>query len=426
MLKLTLSLLLVVLLAVVGIGGALDNFFNQYQTHPNNLSDELSAYHQIGKSLAATLNKQSDPQQFITSWQQEKKLTVTLVHLNDFFIPNSLQRAFYAGEPLDFETENNVSIHFIVPAHRQVLIFRIPPIVKGSHQDELQLLLTTVFYLAILVVVLIWLTPLIKQLRQLRHTTKAFGEGKLQQRINIRPASYIANIEKEFNRMADRIESLFSDNKLLSDAVAHDLRTPLARLRFGIEMLQDTENTETRKKYQQRLLRDIDKMERLVNILLNYARIEQSMLAAKRQNINLNTLISQCVGALTDTQKIIHWHAHSEVVINGDANYLSMLINNLLGNALQYAVNEITVKVEKSASTVHLLISDDGPGIAKEKRNELLKPFTRGEQTHENQGYGMGLAIVAKIAQLHDATFDISDSPTLGGAQCCVTFSLSS
>ena len=162
MLKLTLSLLLVVLLAVVGIGGALDNFFNQYQTHPNNLSDELSAYHQIGKSLAATLNKQSDPQQFITSWQQEKKLTVTLVHLNDFFIPNSLQRAFYAGEPLDFETENNVSIHFIVPAHRQVLIFRIPPIVKGSHQDELQLLLTTVFYLAILVVVLIWLTPLIK------------------------------------------------------------------------------------------------------------------------------------------------------------------------------------------------------------------------------------------------------------------------
>jgi len=422
--KLTLSLLLVILVSVLGIGGALDNFFNQYQTQPNKEFDELSAYRQLGKSLAATLDKQKNSQQFIANWQQESKLSVTLVHLDDFFLPDSLKHAFLGGEPLVFETDNNISIHFIVPSQNKVLIFNIPPVVRESHNSALQLILTGVFYLGILIVVLIWLYPLIKQLKQLRQSTKAFGEGKLQQRINVNSTSYIASIENEFNRMAEQIETLISDNKLLSDAVAHDLRTPLARLRFGIEMLQETEKPETREKYQRHLSRDISEMEKLVNVLLNYARIEQSMMAVKQQSINLNELISQCVGAVTDSNKIINWHAQGDAIVNGDGNYLSMLINNLLGNALQYANNEITVMVDKSDSKLQFIISDDGPGIAKEKRSELLKPFIRGEHSHENPGYGMGLAIVARIAKLHNAMLTITDSAELGGAEFCLTFNL--
>jgi len=424
--KLTFSLLLVVLVAVIGLSSALDNLFNQYQTQPSNESEELAAYHQLGKSLAATLDKHKNPQQFIASWQQESKLAVTLVQLNDFFLPESLKQAFANGQPIEFETEDSIAIHFIIPSQKQVLIFNIPLIIKESQNGTLQLMLTMAFYLGILLVVLIWLYPLIRQLKQLRQTTKAFGEGQLQQRINVKPASYIANIEQEFNHMAERIETLVSDNKLLSDAVAHDLRTPLARLRFGIEILQETEKPATRDKYQQRLSRDIDEMERLVNVLLNYARIEQSMLAVEQQSINLNELISQCVGSIADGNKQVNWHAHGTAIINGDANYLSMLINNLLGNAQQYAENEISLKVIKSSSTLKLIISDDGPGIAKEKRDELLKPFMRGEQAHEKPGYGMGLAIVSRIAKLHHATLDITDSTELGGAEFCLTFNCSS
>lgn len=420
--KLTLSLLLVILVAVIGIGGVLDNLFSQYQTQPINDSDELSSYRQLGKSLAATLDKQKEPQQFIDNWQQENKLSVTLVHLDDFFFPDALKQSFYGGEPLIFETDNNISIHFIVPSQKKVLIFIIPPVVKESQNSALQLLLTGVFYLGILMVVLIWLYPLIKQLRKLRQTAKAFGEGKLQQRINTSSASYIGDIEIEFNRMAQRIETLINDNKLLSDAVSHDLRTPLARLRFGIEALQEAENPKTKEKYQRHLCRDIDEMERLVNTLLNYARIEQSMLAVKQQNIDLNELISQCVGAVTDSNKIINWQPQGDVIVNGDANYLSMLINNLLGNSLQYSDNEITLKVVKNGSTLQFIISDDGPGIVKEKRSELLKPFIRGEHSHEKLGYGMGLAIVSRIAQLHGAILTISDSAELGGAKFCVIF----
>ena len=420
--KLTLSLLLVILVAVIGMGVVLDNLFSQYQSQAGNQSDELSPYRQLGESLALTLDKQHEPEQFIANWQQKDELTVTLVHLDDFFLPDSLKQSFYGGKPLVFETDNNISIHFIVPSQQKVLIFNIPPVVKESQNSALQLLLTGVFYLGILLVVLIWLYPLIKQLRKLRQTTKAFGEGHLQQRINVNSTSYIASIENEFNHMAERIETLVSDNKLLSDAVAHDLRTPLARLRFGIEILQETEKPETREKYQRHLCRDIDEMERLVNVLLSYARIEQAMMAVEQQSINLNELISQCVGAVIDGNKIINWHAQGDVMVNGDANYLSMLINNLLGNAQQYANNEITLRVENRDSKLQFIISDDGPGIAKEKRDELLKPFMRGEQFHEKPGYGMGLAIVSRIAQLHHATFTITDSAELGGAEFCLSF----
>lgn len=407
---------------MLGIGAALDNFFYQYQINPSHETDELSAYRKVGKSLAATLDRQENPQQFIDSWQKETDLSVTLIHLEDFFLPDPLKVTFHAGEPIEFETDENISIHFIVPSHKKVLIFSIPPIVKESNNSVLKLLLTSIFYLGILLVVLIWLYPLIRQLRQLRLTTKSFGEGQLHQRVNVNSTSYIASIESEFNRMAEQIETLISDNKLLSDAVAHDLRTPLARLRFGIEMLQETEKPEAREKYQHRLCRDIDEMERLINVLLNYARIEQSMMAVEQQSINLSELISQCVGVAKYGNKIINWHAQGDLMVIGDANYLSMLINNLIGNALQYAESEITITVAKSGTKLEFIISDDGPGIAKEKRSELFKPFIRGEHSHENPGYGMGLAIVARIAKLHNATLTIADSAELGGAEFSLTF----
>jgi len=420
--KLTFSLLLVILVAVVGIGGVLDNLFDQYQDKQINESDELSSYRQLGKSLASTLDKQQEPQLFIADWQQKNELEVELIQLENLFLPDSLRQSFLSGQPLVFETDDNISMHFMLLTQQKVLTFIVPPITDKNSNSSLQLLLTSIFYIGILVVVFIWLYPLIMQLRQLRKKTKAFGEGQLEQRIDTSPVSYIADIETEFNGMAERIETLISDNRLLSDAVSHDLRTPLARLRFGIEILQETEKPETRDKYQRRLSRDIDEMERLVNTLLTYARIEQSMITVEQQSVDLNALVSQCIELAANDDIVIKWQAEEIALIHGDANYLSMLINNLLSNAQQYASTEIKLSIEKNNAKLQFIISDDGPGIAKVKRNELLKPFTRGEHSQEKPGYGMGLAIVSRIAQLHNATLIITDSAELGGAEFCLTF----
>jgi two-component system OmpR family sensor kinase len=164
--KLTLSLVLVILIAVVGIGGVLDSLFSQYQAQPIEQYDELSSYRQLGMSLASTLDKHTQPQQFIENWHQKSELSVDLTQLDSFILPSSLKQSFDAGEPLILETDSGISLHFILPLQQKVLIFIIPPMIKKNNNSSLQLFLTGVFYISILVVVLIWLYPLIKQLRK--------------------------------------------------------------------------------------------------------------------------------------------------------------------------------------------------------------------------------------------------------------------
>ncbi|NQZ05763.1 MAG: two-component sensor histidine kinase [Algicola sp.] len=411
-------------IAIFGLGWTLDELFGQYQSPTQ--SDELAAYRQMGSSLAQTVDQQKTPQQFVADWPTQNRLTLNLMDLTAFPLPQSLQKDFQQGKPLELESDDKLSIHFILPTHQQVLTLSLPLSLVKQDDTSAQLAFTTVFYAGILLVVLSWLYPLLSRLKQLRTSAKAFGEGQLSQRISTKATSYIADIEAEFNRMAQRIETLISDNKLLGNAVSHDLRTPLARLRFGIEALQETQNPKTREKYQNHISRDIDEMENLVNVLLSYARLDQAMIEVDRQPIDLNSLVNDCVSCVDADDKTVRWKGTDDTALKamvlGDGNYLTMLVNNLLGNARQYATTAISVSVTKTLSGVILTIADDGPGIAQDKRDELLKPFTRGDNIAEKQGFGMGLAIVSRIALWHKAQLVISQSNTLGGAEFTLTF----
>jgi signal transduction histidine kinase len=287
---------------------------------------------------------------------------------------------------------------------------------------SLQMILTTAFYMGILLFVGIWLYPLIKRLRLLSKATKTFGAGDFAWRIPVSSTSYVADIENEFNRMAQKIETLIQDNKLLGNAVSHDLRTPLARLRFGIEALSETNKPEKQDKYIRHLSQDIAEMERLVEVLLNYARLEQSLIKVDKVPIDLNQLVDHCVYSIDcGASKQIKWQPNNKILLKGEQNFLAMLINNLLNNAQQYASNIVQVSTSQKAQYIILTIEDDGPGIAKDKRLELLQPFTRGHTDAKKSGFGMGLAIVNRIAAWHDASINISESE-LGGAKVSVIF----
>ncbi|SFC97899.1 ATP-binding protein [Pseudoalteromonas denitrificans] len=418
--KLTFSLILIVIFSIIGLGWVLDNLFSQYQSH--NKYDELKPYKELGTILAKTLNQQTNIEEFINDWQTQNVVEVTLLNLNAFPLPESLQKKFYQGEPLTLESENSIFIHFILPKKDKILIVTLPAQTKKHDNNLLKLAFTAIFYIAILLILFIWLYPLIKHLRQLRKTAKAFGEGKLEKRIPINSTSYITDIEVEFNKMAQRIETLVSDNKLLGNAVSHDLRTPLARLRFGIEALEETTNPQLRDKYQKHISKDIDEMEKLVAVLLNYARLEQAMVTIEKRDINLNNLISDCINTKISSDITIQWLKSEPAIIIGDINYLTMLFNNLLSNAQQYSNKTISVDIKQTKTEISVIVADDGPGIIKEKRHEILKPFTRGDNTLNKHGYGIGLAIVARIALWHDAILKIDDSKQLGGAEFSITF----
>jgi two-component system OmpR family sensor kinase len=430
--KLSLSLLFVVLAAAIGLGWTLDNLFAQLNLSvpKEAVTSEFSAYRQLGAALAGTLDKQQDATQFVEAWSSNDNLQLSLIALKELPLPEALQVDFLRGTPLELESEKRISIHFLLPHRKQILILSFPKPLETNNQG-LRLLFTSLFYIGVLSLVLVWLYPLIRHLQQLRRTAQAFGEGSLEQRVTIRRTSYIADIEIEFNRMAQRIQTLVDDNKLLGNAVSHDLRTPLARLRFGIEALQQTDNPANRDKYQKHISRDIDEMEKLVAVLLNYARMEQAMVKVEQYAVEVNSLVSQCVALhdITDKDldqlKHIAWSPVDKVYIKGDEHYLAMLVNNLLDNALQHAKKRVNIALETDNKHLSLIVSDDGQGIARDQRAALLKPFTRGKQRQLNQsGYGMGLAIVTRIAQWHNASLSIDDCAHLGGAKFTLVFDL--
>lgn len=423
--KLTLSLIIAILTAIIFLGWGLDTFFNEYQEQQG--TDEFSAYRHIITPLANTLDKINNVEQFVTTWQKQNKQPLTLTPLTEFPLPVSLRDSFYRGEPLVLESENVITVNQLLPSQQQVLTLSIQQKTKQEDSLALQVALTTVFYAGILLCVFVWLYPLIKRLRLLRTTAKSFGEGDFSERIHISTTSYIIDIEDEFNRMAEKIETLVEDNKLLSNAVSHDLRTPLARLRFGIEALSETNKPETKEKYIQHLSKDIQEMENLVAVLLNYARLEQKMIKVERLPLSLNALIEASLHNLTsgDQSEVsidITGLSTCQVIVNGDENYLSMLINNLLSNAQQYAMKQVRITTEQKPNSVMMCVSDDGPGIALEKHKTIFKPFIRGENNSEQKGYGMGLAIVARVAAWHEAEVTISQANELGGAKFTVTF----
>jgi len=227
--------------------------------------------------------------------------------------------------------------------------------------------------------------------------------------------------------MAQRIQSLVADNKILASAVSHDLRTPLARLRFGIDLLDDEQDEKVRAEYQKRLSNDLSAMESLVEVLLEYARLDQQLSDMQTSSIDLNSIVSDSVEAIKAYAPVeIDWHFQANTyVARAHERYVRMLTNNLLQNCANYGNGKIKVSLSKKRFSTTLTVEDNGPGIPAQNRDEMLKPFVRGQDHKDNKaskGFGMGLAIVSRIAQWHNAEFVISDSKELGGARFDIVF----
>lgn len=427
--KLTLSLLIVVLIATVGLGWLFDRLYEQYTE--NEQTQDVNAVkilEQFGSELAITLNNLADRQAFIEQWPTDSKYSLSIISVDDFPMPVALLDKLKLGEPLLLESSDNLSIHYYLPSSNELLVIKSSLINITKTEKPLDYLFTTLFYLALLMLFLLWVYPLIRRLIILRKAAKAFGEGELEQRVALSSISYIGDIELEFNNMAQRIENLVGDVKLLSTAVSHDLRTPLARIRFGIDTLQEEDDPALRRRFEEKISNNVDEMTSLVETLLRYARLDQTMLEINKEKINFPELVDKCIkNKLTDSVNIKFLKHNSAMEIYGDASYLSMLVNNLLQNAIQYSEQQVSVNLIEQHNGIQLIIADDGKGISEENRANVLKPFVRikASQQKDSQkiikGHGMGLAIVKRILDWHQGTIQVDNSPELSGAEFTIT-----
>jgi len=253
------------------------------------------------------------------------------------------------------------------------------------------------------------LGPLRRRLSRLQWATESLGAGNLG--IRVRPSGkgdLIESLGETFNSMADRVENLVDAQRQLLGSVAHELRTPLARLRVALELLRDSGEAGPRL---QRMESDLEELDSLVTELLGYNRLV-SMDAASTEEVPLGEVCREMASAEGWADSDVEIDVRGDVVCRADRRLLARAVANLVRNAVRHARSRVQVTASASGEDCRVTVEDDGPGLPDDPER-LLRPFAKGSGSG---GPGLGLAIVERIAALHGGGVELGESAGLGGA----------
>ena len=418
------SLLVTTFTVLIGLGWGLDWLYSHYIKTDKNT--DTSAYESIGRQLATSIDHLTNYEAYLKDWNSSDFSHVSLLKREDVSMPDALLNKLTSGEALVLQSSDNLAIYYYLPKLNLIMLFSPLELQSLNHGNPGSQVLTLIFYAGVLAFLLLWLYPLISRLAMMTRLTQQLGKGDLSVRMRPSALSYTQTIEKEFNRMAVSIDNLVADNKLLSSAVSHDLRTPLSRIRFGVDTLSETHDQSEKEQYIKHLNDDIDEMESLIEVLLGYSKMTHNNIVAEKSIIDFGQLVLGCVKQAYDADTRLEYIKPLVAInIKGVEKHLKMLVNNLIQNALRYGNNRVLITVASGECNDHsgltLAVEDDGPGIPEGERSQVLKPFVRNHHTKvTNQGHGMGLAIVDRVVQLHEGRINIEDSIDLGGAKVTV------
>jgi len=426
--RLGLSLILLVLASLIALGWLGDKIFGDSQTSEGS---SVQVAQEVGNLLAKELDENA--RGYLTrllksgGLTDDKGYSLKLLDVDELSLPDALKEQLQTDETLTLQTDSLVTIYHLVQGNSALLALAIPQ--QNLQLASVKLSLTLLFYASLVLLLMLWIYPLISRIKKLTQVANAVGQGDFSQQIDTSPSSSLHSIETEFNRMSQRIQSLLEDNQLLSGAVSHDLRTPLARLRFGVDALQEQEHSEVSRKYLRRMSQDLVSMERLVSVLLEFVKLDKQLDELPLASVSLNEILMECISNQKSSQSILIKADLVKVYspIIADERFMTMLVNNLLGNAIKHANTLVEVSVQEQQDLLWLTIEDDGPGFGEVNPSRLIKPFVRGinlPSSEYEEGFGLGLAIVNRIADWFGAELVLHSSDSLGGARVSVGFSI--
>lgn len=421
--RITISLLTLILLGTIGLGYSLTSFYNLLREPSDQPIDSYVYAKTLGEQLANTLDTVADRQAFINRWNEKNNNNpIDIVESAQFAISRPLLEELRDNGPLSLEDEQGIRLNFYLEQTDEILVIRALPSATDN-QARLQIIFTALFYTGLLMLTLLWLAPLLYRLKKLRSAAVIFGKGQLDTRISKSNTSYIADIEVEFNRMADQIKNLVEDVRLLSSALSHEMRTPLAKLRMGIDTLEEQEDPSTRQRYQQRLSRTVDQLTLLVESTLEFSRMDYALVNAGRRDVDLVPIIKSCLAESRSPDIDIHFETpFDNICIQGNELFLGLMLTNLIENAAKYGRGRVLLRLTSARATVSVNVEDDGSGFSADASEYVFKPFQRGKAERTKAGFGLGLAVVERIVSWHSGTIELDRSERLGGACVTVTF----
>ena len=279
---------------------------------------------------------------------------------------------------------------------------------------------TLVVLALLLVAAYIFARFLARPLRELTSAVERVGQGETPPPLPESGPSEIAAVNRGFNAMMGNLRQTERDRAVLLAGVSHDLRTPLARLRLGIELATRDDTTRAG------MVADIEEMDRIIGQFLDFARDDA---ATALQSADLNAIVSACADRYLQAGRPVTFKPGDIPPLPVKPTAMSRLIANLIDNALAYGAPPVEVATARSGNEVWLDVSDRGAGVPPDQVERLKQPFTRASVARAREdgvsGAGLGLAIVDRIARMHGGTFDLSPRDG-GGTVARVTLPISS
>ena len=256
---------------------------------------------------------------------------------------------------------------------------------------------------------------LLARVESVNRTAKAIRAGDLSRRVALTGAGdELEDLSVNLNDMLDQIERLMNGMKEVSDNIAHDLRSPLTRIKNRLTEAVNSDG-EAQDEAVRATLDEAEKMIVTFNALLSIARIESGEGAGAMERIELGPIAAELAElyepAAQDAGFQLQLDSSPAPEINGSRELISQALANLLDNALKYAAGgkTIVISVKKSARGGALLsVADDGVGVPEADRDKILKRFVRLESSRTSSGSGLGLSLVSAIARAHGAGLRVS------------------
>jgi len=259
---------------------------------------------------------------------------------------------------------------------------------------------------------------LLTRLESINRTSKEIMAGDLTQRLPLtRAGDEFDNLAENLNRMLERTERLMKGMRGVTDSIAHDLRTPLNRLRNRLEgALAKLRGEDATREEIEAAVGETDTLISTFNALLLIAEAEAGAVREAMEPVDLPKVvddISELYGPVAEEKGVSLEVAPSGMArIEGNRSLISQALANLLDNAIKYTPEggKVRVAVEHTAQGVTLTVADNGPGIAASDRSRVLERFVRLETSRNSPGTGLGLSLVAAVARLHDAKLELADN----------------
>ncbi|WDE13067.1 ATP-binding protein [Thalassomonas haliotis] len=327
---------------------------------------------------------------------------------------------------------DDVTLYYPVTGTDQALRY----IAKNATNPEYDwLFLASVLLLMLMLAFAVyWLAkPVSRHIRELVGVSQKIGEGQLQVRADTGAPYPLNELAATMNDMARQVEQLLKQQEIMTGAVAHELRAPLANLRFALDMTHSLKDLTALQRHLSDMDQDIDDMDQLIDELLTYARLNSSSSPVAGEEVDLSALLKNLQEKRNKLLPGINIELLDKIPVRqncrltGSKSDITRALTNVLTNAQRYARKHIRVELVLAPPWCQISIDDDGKGIAPKDRRDIFMPFKRLESGKTQQtestgkGYGLGLAIVEGIMLRHGGKVAV-ESSALGGARFVLSF----